>query len=158
MTESVESKPQNGEPAQPEAADTELSPDAVKAVDELLDHSVAWLRQLLAAGGELATLLRLELQLTLGDARRMLLLTLLLVPLLLFTWLLLGALAGWLIWLASASVSVALSGVLGLHALGLWLLLRQLQIYQRSLGFRRTKAHLKRLLQGADHESPSADS
>lgn len=158
MTESVEAQPQNGEQAQPEAAETEVSADAVKAVDELLDHSVAWLRQLLAAGGELATLLRLELQLTLGDARRMLLLTLLLVPLLLFTWLLLGALAGWLIWLASASVTAALAGVLGLHALGLWLLLRQLQVYQRSLGFRRTKAHLKRLLQGADDESPSADS
>jgi uncharacterized membrane protein YqjE len=132
--------------------------DTLKAVSELVDHTAAWLRQLSAAGGELATLLRLEWQLTLGDARRMLLLALLLVPLMLFTWLLFNLLLGWLIWQASGQVAVALLGVLALHVLGIALLLRQLKRYRESLGFRRTQAHLKRLMQGAAHETSTADS
>ena len=130
----------------------------LKAVSELVDHTAAWLRQLSAAGGELATLLRLEWQLTLGDARRMLLLSLLLVPLVLFTWLLFSLLLGWLIWQSSGQVAVALLCVLALHVLGIALLLRQLKRYRESLGFRRTQAHLKRLMQGDAHEASTADS
>ncbi|MEL0168464.1 MAG: hypothetical protein VW877_10110 [Pseudomonadaceae bacterium] len=159
MSEPQEQTPPgvNDQPQQPDAETPELSADAVKAVDELIDHTAAWLRQLLAAGGEIATMLRLELQLSLGDARRILLLTLLLVPLLLFTWLVFSLLVGWLIWQAAGSVVIALCGVLVLHGAGIALLVRQLQVYQRSLGFRRTKAHFKRLMQGARDESSSVD-
>ena len=37
------------------------------------------------------------------------------------------------------------------------LLARQIGIYQRSQGFRRTRAHLKRLMQGADDEAKATD-
>lgn len=157
MSDERESPPEHEEP-QPDSRSAGQDADALNAVNELVDHTTAWLRQVAAAGGELATLLRLEWQLTLGDARRMVLLALLLVPLMLFAWLVFSLLLGWLIWQASGLVVVALLGVLALHLLGIGLLLRQLRRYRASLGFRRTHAHLKRLMQGATNEASTADS
>jgi hypothetical protein len=159
MSEQAEplSSKSEGRSTEPGADTPEVSADAIKAVEELIDHTAAWLRQILAAGGEVATMLRLELQLTLGDARRILLLGLLLVPLMLFAWVVFSLLAGWLIWQAAGSVAAALGGVLVLHGACIAVLVRQLRVYQQSLGFRRTKAHVKRLMQGANDESSSTD-
>ncbi|UJJ32631.1 hypothetical protein [Halopseudomonas maritima] len=152
-----------GSPAdQPEAAQEAASgaeqAEQGTANDALVEQTAAWLGQIASASGELARLFRLEWQLTLGDAKRVLLLGVLLVPLLLFAWLMLSALVGWAVWYAAGSVGLALAAMLALQLVCIAGLVRQIGIYQRSQGFRRTRAHLKRLLQGAGDEKAATDS
>ena len=62
--------PQESDEQQADSRSAVQDADTLKAISELVDHTAAWLRQLSAAGGELATLLRLEWQLTLGERKR----------------------------------------------------------------------------------------
>ena len=136
---------------------SERQPEQEAVSEALVQQTAAWLEQIASASGELLRLFRLEWKLTLGDAKRVLLLGVALIPLLLFAWLLLSALVGWWVWQAAQSVSLALLAALALQLLCAGLLVRQIGIYQRSQGFRRTRAHLKRLMQGADDEAKATD-
>lgn len=119
---------------------SQQQPEQEAASEALLQQTAAWLEQIASASGELLRLFRLEWKLTLGDAKRVLLLGVALIPLLLFAWLLLSALVGWWVWQAAQSVSLALLAALALQLLCAGLLVRQIGIYQRSQGFRRTRA------------------
>lgn len=124
---------------------------------ELIEQLGAWFRQTLVAGAELANLFRLELQLTLGDARRLALVGLAIVPMLLLSWISLGVLASWLVYDYSGSVAFGLGTFTLLQLLVLSYLISQAMRFKRQLGFRRTKAHAKRIMQGAKGETPTAD-
>ncbi|WVM94295.1 hypothetical protein ULG90_12505 [Halopseudomonas pachastrellae] len=116
---------------------SQQQPEQEAVSEALLQQTAAWLEQIASASGELLRLFRLEWKLTLGDAKRVLL-GVALIPLLLFAWLLLSALVGWWVWQAAQSVSLALLAALALQLLCAGLLVRQIGIYQRSQGFRRT--------------------
>ena len=153
-----EAEPQgaaSGEQQSEQQSEQQADQEAVS--EALVQQTAAWLEQIASASGELLRLFRLEWKLTLGDAKRVLLLGVILIPLLLFAWLLLSALLGWWAWQATQSVSLALLTALALQLLCAGLLARQIGIYQRSQGFRRTGAHLKRLMQGADDEAKATD-
>ena len=68
---------------------SQQQPEQEAASEALLQQTAAWLEQIASASGELFRLFRLEWKLTLGDAKRVLLLGVALIPLLLFAWLLL---------------------------------------------------------------------
>ncbi|MEH6493866.1 hypothetical protein [Halopseudomonas sp.] len=153
---SAAQQPPPQEPDEQSAADSTQSQHEALP-QELLEQLTAWFQHSLAAGGELANLFRLELQLTLGDARRLVLVTLALVPMLLLAWMSLSVLAGWLVYESTTSVAGGLATIAVMQlivvAALLWLGLR----YRRQLGFRRTKAHARRLLQGVQGEPPTTN-
>jgi len=124
---------------------------------ELNEQLSAWFRQTLVAGAELANLFRLELQLTLGDARRLAVVGLAIVPMLFLSWVSLSVLASWLAYDYSGSVTVGLATFALLQLLVLGYLVGQAMRFKRQLGFRRTKAHAKRIMQGAKGETPTTD-
>ena len=152
----------SAEPAaeeQPEAQDKTASQDHMQdaSLQELLQQLTAMFKHSMAAGGELANLFKLELQLTLGDARRLLLVSIALLPVLLLSWVSLGVLAAWLVYDASASVTWGLVTFTLLQLLLAGALSFMATRYRRQLGFRRTQAHAKRLLQGVQGEPPTTD-
>ena len=124
---------------------------------ELIEQLSAWFRQTLVAGAELANLFRLELQLTLGDARRLAVVGLAIVPMLFLSWVSLSVLASWLAYDYSGSVTVGLATFALLQLLVLGYLVGQAMRFKRQLGFRRTKAHAKRIMQGGKGETPTTD-
>jgi len=162
MIEGSAADKQREQPEQPEreeqsgAAGEGASIESILPV-ELVEQLGAWFRQTLVAGTELANLFRLELQLTLGDARRLVLVCLAIVPMLLLSWISLGVLASWLIYDYSGSVALGLGTFTLLQLLVLVYFISQALRFKRQLGFRRTKAHAKRIVQGVKGETPRTD-
>jgi len=124
---------------------------------ELIEQLGAWLRQVTVAGSELANLFRLELQLTLGDARRLVMVGIVLLPMLILCWIALGVLVSWLAYSFTASVTLALTVFFLLQMAAVGFLISQAVKFKRQMGFRRTKAHAHQLMQGAKGETPSSD-
>ncbi|MEH6564040.1 MAG: hypothetical protein V7756_01760 [Halopseudomonas sp.] len=124
---------------------------------ELIEQLTAWVQHSLAAGGELANLFRLELQLTLGDARRLLFVGLALAPMVLLCWISLGVLGAWLVYEASGSATLGFTTFAALQLVVVAILVYLASRYRRQLGFNRTKTQFKRLVQGVRGEAPRAD-
>lgn len=106
---------------------------------------------------ELSELLRLELQLSIGEARRLLLTWLALLPAVILAWVSTGALIGWIVYDISSSVTLALSAFTLLQILLCTTLLLLRKRFRNGLGFRRTKAHAKRLLKEIADDTTKAN-
>lgn len=164
MSEASATEKHAGQPEQPEQPEQQRQGAAGEGAGfesilptELIEQLGAWFRQTLVAGAELANLFRLELQLTLGDARRLALVGLAIVPMLLLSWISLGVLASWLVYDYSGSVALGIGTFTLLQLLVLGYLVSQAIRFKRQLGFRRTKEHAKRIMQGAKGETPTTD-
>ncbi|MCA6127778.1 hypothetical protein [Thalassolituus oleivorans] len=131
----------------PDMADTDTSKEEALA-KSLADQLMALSSQTGVAVKELGDLFRLELQLSFGDARRLLLTWLALIPVIILTWISATVLAAWLVYDFSASVTLALTTFMLLQMLLCTFLLIVRKRFRKGLGFKRTKTHAKRLLQG----------
>ena len=105
----------------PDISATDTSKDDALA-KSLADQLMALSSQTGVAVKELGDLFRLELQLSFGDARRLLLTWLALIPVIILTWISATVLAAWLVYDFSASVTLALTT---------FMLLQMLLIVQR---------------------------
>tara|TARA_R110001583_G_C5643615_1_gene408130 strand:- start:1103 stop:1582 length:480 start_codon:yes stop_codon:yes gene_type:complete len=131
----------------PDMADTDTSKEEALA-KTLADQLMALSSQTSIAVKELGDLFRLELQLSVGDARRLLLTWLALIPVIILTWISATVLAAWLVFDFCASVTLALTTFMLLQILLCTFLLIVRKRFRKGLGFKRTKTHAKRLLQG----------
>lgn len=102
---------------------------------------------------EISELFRLELKLTIGDARRLLLTWLALLPVIILTWISSCVLIAWLVYDASASVTAALTTFTLLQLTLCIALLKMRKRFRSGLGFKRTRKHTERLLQGMTDEA-----
>ncbi|WP_439133485.1 hypothetical protein [Pseudomaricurvus sp.] len=114
-----------------------------------------WIQQATTAGSKLAELFTLELQLALTDARRMLFLLILALPILFLAWFGFACLIAWLIGDYWNSVALGLLGFLILQ-LGVLLLMRGLwRRYKRSLSLPLTREHLQAFMGDASRGDTS---
>ncbi|GAB3094097.1 hypothetical protein G8770_02050 [Aestuariicella hydrocarbonica] len=118
---------------------------------EPLDIWSDWLSQAVTAGSDIAELFRLEVQLALGDARRMLLLALLALPMMMLLWLGFAALMTWLVIDYSGSVTCGLLAFVLLHGAALVSIRLLWQRYKRSLKLPLTRQHLQAFMGGMQH-------
>jgi hypothetical protein len=131
----------------PDISATDTSKEDALA-KSLADQLMALSSQTGVAVKELGDLFRLELQLSFGDARRLLLTWLALIPVIILTWISATVLAAWLVYDFSDSVTLALTTFMLLQMLLCTFLLIVRKRFRKGLGFKRTKTHAKRLLQG----------
>ncbi|MFA5495526.1 MAG: hypothetical protein WC247_12170 [Porticoccaceae bacterium] len=146
----------NGEGVAPKAPSADVGGDPVAGGDELKAW-LEWLEQAVAAGGTLSRLAALELRLAVASSGRLLVLALVILPLVVFAWLGLSVLLGWLAFQYSLSVSVGLGTFLGvqlaaLAALG-WGCLR----YRRRLSLPATRRHLQAFREGLQRGAQTTD-
>lgn len=122
----------------------------------------AWLslvQQVMATGSRFRTVLGLELKLALGDSRRLILVSLAMIPLLLLAWLGLSVLAGWLVYLVSHSVALGLVGFVVVQLVALLWLRRAAKVYGRSLGLPASRRQLQAIMEtGKEHAATATDS
>jgi hypothetical protein len=120
---------------------------------------VALLQQVIATGGKLSTVLSLELRLALADGRRLVMVTLAMIPLLLLMWLGLSVLVGWLVFVQSQSVALGIVGFVLMQLLTQLLLLRAARVYRRSLGLPASRRQLQAMMEtGGEHATTTTDS
>jgi len=107
----------------------------------------AWLKQLGALAGALSTLATAEIRLAGGDLRRLVLLSLLLFPMVIFTWLGLSVFVSWLVYSQSGMPGAGLftffAGQAGATAY-MWFLFKK---YRRSLTLPMTRRYLDEIVE-----------
>ncbi len=116
-----------------------------------VDELQAWLdwgRGLALMGDAFSRLLRAELRLALVDARRLALVTALVVPVAVFAWLGLSVLIAWLGYLASDMVVLGIATFLLVQCVALLAMRWLTRRYVRSLGLPHTRAHLRAVMEG----------
>jgi uncharacterized membrane protein YqjE len=126
-------------------------------VKTLADQLMGLSGQAALVAKELSELFRLELQLSVGDARRLLLTWLALLPAVILAWISIGALIAWIVYDISSSVTLALSAFTLLQVSLCTTLLLLRKRFRSGLGFRRTKAHAKRLLKEITDDTTTAN-
>jgi len=125
-------------------------------VTDELKAALDWFRQLAGLGGAYSRLFALELRLALGDARRLLILGLLMIPVALLAWIALGALLSWLVYGYSRSVTWGLTAFFLIQTLTLAGLALTCRRYVASLSLPATRRHLHDLLaETRDETHPS---
>ncbi|MDF1764679.1 MAG: hypothetical protein P1U57_14865 [Oleibacter sp.] len=140
------------ESSEPEFANQEtIKEEALAKI--LANQLIALSSQTAGAAKELGELFRLELQLSVGDAGRLMLTWLALVPASVLAWISLCALASWFVYDLSTSISLALTTFTLLQIVLCIMLLRLRKRFRNGLGFKRTKTHAKRLIQGMTDET-----
>lgn len=107
-----------------------------------------WLTQAAAAGADFAELFALEVRLAVGDARRLLMLAMIAIPLLLFAWLGFSVLIAWLVGEYLTSVIWGLAAFLGIQLIVLGSLVCLWQRYKRSLKLPLTRQYLHAFMGG----------
>ncbi len=116
-----------------------------------------WARSLSELLGSLSRLVNAEVNLAVGDLRRLLVVVLLMVPLACFAWLGLGALFAWSLYAVSGWVGLALSGFFLLQCLALFVLRQLARSYRKSLTLPHTREQLQAILRDFEHGPKSAD-
>ncbi|MFM2483794.1 hypothetical protein [Celerinatantimonas yamalensis] len=151
----------NPDSAKPNSADQDITDKETskeKALAKTLaDQLMALSGQTAVAAKELGELFRLELQLSAGDAGRLLLTWLALFPAFILAWVSLCALTAWFVYDFSTSISLALATFTLLQIVLCIALLLLRKRFRSGLGFKRTKTHAKRLLQGMTDETTEID-
>lgn len=112
---------------------------------------LAWFRQLGALGSALLTLATAEIRLAGGDLRRLLILSLLLLPMIIITWLGLSVFVSWLVYNQSGTAGAGLFTFFAIQAgatLTMWLLFKK---YRRSLTLPMTRRYLDEIVEDIKH-------
>jgi uncharacterized membrane protein YqjE len=97
-----------------------------------LGASIDWLQSLAVMAAALVRLAIAELSLAKEDAGRLLVSSLLMIPLLALLWIALTTLAGWIVFAQTASVTLALAVFAAIQLLAVIFLLNRIKTYRRS--------------------------
>ncbi len=129
-------------------------PDTNKAggsAQDELSAWLSWLRQLGVLGGALSTLATAEIRLASGDLRRLLLLSLLMLPILVFTWLGLSVFVSWLVFSQSGMAGAGLFTFFAIQAGATMTIALLLKKYSRSLTLPMTRRYLDEIVEDIKH-------
>jgi hypothetical protein len=110
--------------------------------DELKDW-LEWGKQAAETGKDFAALGWAELRLAMGDAKRIAILGLAMLPLALLAWIGLSVLLGWLAYVPSDSVAVGLAVFLAVQVIPILIMLMMIKGYSKSLSLPATKKHMQ---------------
>jgi len=126
----------------------QLDTDTVggQAQDEL-NAWLAWLRQLGALAGALATLATAEIRLAGGDLRRIFLLSLLIFPMVIITWLGLSVFVSWLVYSQSGMPGAGLFTFFAIQAGATCYMGYLFKKYRRSLTLPMTRRYLDEIVE-----------
>ena len=144
------------DPTTEAGADTIAAQNTEQASAELNAIS-GWLRQAGETGLDLSLLLGLELRLAAGDLGRMIVLTLLLLPVLLLAWTGLCICLSWLAYLLSGQPIVAFIAFPLLQAAVALFICQRYRQYSKSLSLPRVRQHLHAMINGQEDESRATD-
>ncbi len=153
---------EHGHAAEPGAAANEQARESDTAragagLEAELRNWQALLQQALEAGNAFSRLALLELQLAVGDAGRLALVVLAVVPLLIFTWLGLSVLLAWWAYAALESVALGLMAFTALQTSALLLLWLAARRYARSLALPATRRQLRTIMETGNGDKPQAE-
>lgn len=125
-----------------------------------LETLISWGQGMVAMLGALSRLAGAELQLALGDLKRLLAIGVLVIPVSVFAWLGVSALIGWWCYVASGSVSVGLLGFIASQGLVMAAAMIMLRRFSASIRLPHTRAQWRALMQDfstRDFSSQGAD-
>ena len=112
-----------------------------------LSTSIEWLRSLGVMAAALIRLAIAEISLAKEDAGRLIVSSLLIIPMLVLSWIALSVLAAWIVFSLSASVSLALAAFAAIQLLAVVILLNRIKTYRRSLTLPATRVHILAILE-----------
>ena len=112
-----------------------------------LSTSIEWLRRLGVMAAALIRLAIAEISLAKEDAGRLIVSSLLIIPMLVLTWVALSVLAAWIVLTQTASVSLALAAFAAIQLLAVVILLNRIKTYRRSLTLPATRVHILAILE-----------
>jgi uncharacterized membrane protein YqjE len=112
-----------------------------------LGASIEWLRSLGVMAAALIRLAVAEISLAKEDAGRLIVSSLLIIPLLVLTWMALTVLAGWIVFEQTESVSLALAAFAAIQLLAVVILLNRIKTYRRSLTLPATRVQILAILE-----------
>jgi uncharacterized membrane protein YqjE len=107
-----------------------------------LSASIEWLRSLSAMAGAIIRLAIAEISLAKDDLGRLIISSLLLIPLAVLTWIAFTLLAAWQVYALSASVGLGLLTFAAIQLLAVLLLLNRIKVYRRSLTLPATRTQI----------------
>lgn len=154
--DSAAGEPEPGAAANEQARESGTA-SAGAGLEAELRNWQALLQQALEAGNAFSRLVVLELQLAVGDAGRLALVVLAVVPLLIFTWLGLSVLLAWWAYAALESVALGLVAFTALQASALLLLWLAARRYARSLALPATRRQLRAIMETGNGNKPQAE-
>lgn len=125
---------------------TPSGPGSDKETSELI-ASIEWLRSLLAMAGAIMRLATAEISLAKEDLGRLIISSLLLIPLAILTWIALTLLAAWQVYVLSTSVSLGLLAFAITQILAVILLLNRIKSYRRSLTLPATRTQIRSIIE-----------
>ncbi|MDP2285227.1 MAG: hypothetical protein Q8L06_13890 [Pseudohongiella sp.] len=111
-----------------------------------LSASIEWFRSLVVMTSALFRLAFAELSLAREDLGRLILSTLLFLPLLLMTWVAISLLAAWIVYEQSESATLGFSAFAAIHVLASVVLLKRISTYRRSLSLPVTRTQLRAII------------
>ena len=111
-----------------------------------LGASIDWLQSLAVMAAALIRLAIAEISLAKEDAGRLLVSSLLMIPLLMLLWIALTILAGWIVFAQTASVTLALAVFAAIQLLAVIFLLNRIKTYRRSLTLPATREQMLAIL------------
>jgi len=128
-------------------------PAARSEIDRWLD----WMQQMVALVVALGELASAEGRLALGDVKRLLIASIVLVPFLIFSWLSFGVWMSWLVYSLSGSLGSAFFAFFFLQAAVSGYLLTTIKAYRSTLSLPRTRQHVRELLEDIKRDSSRSD-
>lgn len=118
---------------------------------------IAWGKGMVAMFGALSRLASAELQLALGDLKRLLAVGILVIPVSVFAWLGVSILIGWWCYVASGSVTAGLLGFIGVQALVIAVVAVLLRRFVASMRLPHTRAQWQAMMQDLERGTQSED-
>ncbi len=118
----------------------------IDSVKSDLGASIEWLQSLGVMAAALIRLAIAEISLAKEDAGRLLISSLLMIPLLVLLWIALTIMAGWIVFVQTASVSLALAVFAVIQLLAMVFLLNRIKTYRCSLTLPATREQMLAIL------------
>lgn len=137
-------------------ADDEPAAGARAGLEAELRSWQALVEQTLEAGNQFLRLVILELKLAAGDGRRLLFVALAIVPVVIFTWLGLGVLLAWLVYVVCGSVALGLVAFTAAQMSALVVLWVAARRYTRTLTLPATRRQLRSMMEMGNDDKPQA--
>jgi uncharacterized membrane protein YqjE len=107
-----------------------------------LSASIEWLRSLSTMAGAIIRLAIAEISLAKEDLGRLIISSLLMIPLAVLTWIAFTLLAAWQVYALSASVGLGLLTFAAIQLFAVLLLLNRIKVYRRSLTLPATRTQI----------------
>jgi uncharacterized membrane protein YqjE len=124
---------------------TPSEPGSDKDTSDLV-ASVEWMRSLFAMAGAIVRLAIAEISLAKEDLGRLIISSLLMIPLAALAWIAFTSLAAWQVYVLTASVSLGLLTFAAIQMLAVLLLLNRIKTYRRSLSLPATRTQIRSII------------